>query len=685
NFGYRLCEDEATRRACQQADILACGQLLYQLVTGQPAASEGSIVAPAELKPGMPVDVEEIILDALAPDPADRPASMAALAALLREVADTLGDRLMSGGELLEGEPVIRVRATGEADRLIRLNRDTFYIGQERRNDLLLPGHGVAPVHARLDRGPAGWEISDLGSKGGTRLSDARLLPNLPEPWLPSQTLFIGPYQLNLTTATPQELAAEIVVEAPIGVALLPQAARVLPGERVDFQLSLVNQGNQVDHVSLAVAGVPDHWVTVSETQLELMPGARGYLLVTVAPPRQSEATAGEYALALNLQSAAARGQCASVTGLLTVGEFDQLLLDLHPEHLINDGVSRLQVINQGNRPVTLELIGRDSEEALLFTVDEREDWRLPAGESTTIAVNIRAQQRPFFGSQQRIPFELLLDANEGRHFQNGQLLLTPRLPSWVLAAAGMSVAFICLVFGFIGNILLSNRPVVLAAEIQATATALQQLPVETATADPLGSAAFNSGLPQSCRQIRQQNGSANAPDGEYTLYVAGDVDRPVAVYCHDMARSAREYITLDTATSGGNFSTISYPDQQLRTTYLKVRLDLQTLRIDPTDRTFALVEGSLPSFEEEIINDFGSAIGCSEIAPSGVFGEANINLVGTPFVLAETAAFTFAGPEVDGAATLSEDRATATITVTGNCGWAVPHDQIPLAYVGAR
>ena len=75
------------------------------------------------------------------------------------------------------------------------------------------------------------------------------------------------------------------------------------------------------------------------------------------------------------------------------------------------------------------------------------------------------------------------------------------------------------------------------------------------------------------------------------------------------------------------------------------------------------------------------STVGAEEIG--SVTGIANINLAGTPFALAEEAQFNFAGPDVVGNSEIDAARISATLTVTGNCGWVIPASQIPLAYIG--
>jgi DNA-binding NtrC family response regulator len=52
----------------------------------------------------------------------------------------------------------------------------TLRLGSASDNDLILPDETVSKHHARIELGPAGYRIRDLGSKNGTFLGDLRIL-----------------------------------------------------------------------------------------------------------------------------------------------------------------------------------------------------------------------------------------------------------------------------------------------------------------------------------------------------------------------------------------------------------------------------------------------------------------------------------------------------------------------------
>jgi FHA domain/Domain of unknown function (DUF1707) len=56
----------------------------------------------------------------------------------------------------------------------------SFTIGRDQRCDLYIADMTVSRLHARLDRGPDGWLLCDLGSSNGTRVNGWRLRAAVP-------------------------------------------------------------------------------------------------------------------------------------------------------------------------------------------------------------------------------------------------------------------------------------------------------------------------------------------------------------------------------------------------------------------------------------------------------------------------------------------------------------------------
>ncbi len=65
------------------------------------------------------------------------------------------------------------------------LDRPSITVGRGRDNDLVLAAHGISRRHARLQRVPQGWTLTDLGSTNGTLINGRLIPPNVACPLHP--------------------------------------------------------------------------------------------------------------------------------------------------------------------------------------------------------------------------------------------------------------------------------------------------------------------------------------------------------------------------------------------------------------------------------------------------------------------------------------------------------------------
>src|SRR5690349_7944745 len=97
-------------------------------------------------------------------------------------------------------------------------------------------------------------------------------------------------------------------------------------------------------------------------------------------------------------------------------------------------------------------------------------------------------------------------------------------------------------------------------------------------------------GLAPDCAAIRAANPGAG--DGDYIISPGGNT---FSVYCHDMAGTPREYLTLVNTGGGSNYSAygqLGSGPVPVVTRYTRIRLDPMTLLVDISDQTFATSTG---------------------------------------------------------------------------------------------
>ncbi|ACY15569.1 S8 family serine peptidase [Haliangium ochraceum] len=191
--------------------------------------------------------------------------------------------------------------------------------------------------------------------------------------------------------------------------------------------------------------------------------------------------------------------------------------------------------------------------------------------------------------------------------------------------------------------------------------------PVSPCVADP---GAPGCDQPASCAEVLARDPAAT--DGEYTLYIGGDEGQPWTAYCHDMAGTPAEYLTLVNTGGDSNFGQYtaggSSPGTNVRTSYTRVRIDPADMSIVIVDKTFSTSTGSLDHGGTAVDRmSYAIAMSCDS-SDSGV---ANVDLRGTPFAI--DGEFCQGGFNSVGGTTVSANDQVADLTGGGFCGYTAP------------
>ena len=139
----------------------------------------------------------------------------------------------------------LRVR-TGGRERVLPLEEDTFTIGKDAGNDLVLADPFVSARHLRLERRGTRWRVRDVGSTNGTllgglRVTEAELPPGLP--------VALGETELVLETERPTRSRAPfegMVSSSPALRQLFDLVERVAPADAAVTILGETGTGKEL-------------------------------------------------------------------------------------------------------------------------------------------------------------------------------------------------------------------------------------------------------------------------------------------------------------------------------------------------------------------------------------------------------------------------------------------------------
>ncbi|MBN1640719.1 MAG: protein kinase [Anaerolineae bacterium] len=517
----------------RRSDIYALGVLLFELTTGRVPFEARSLTEairmhtqdppppPRSINPTLPIEVENIILRALAKRKEDRYATARELADAIDEavgrvpaelsVAPTQMDQdtgpyasLMTrlaaesavpsapGSDVWAAAPpagqggatLVVVSPDGQSRRIPVDEPGSLSVGRTPSNDIQLVDTGVSRHHVRIGYDGQSFTVTDLNSTNGTYLEDARLLPGIEHPWPTGRALRIGGHWLKCEVqveivpsilgapAAPQQMARpEVTLE--------PEGLSVEAGQRSAARLQIQNQGAQVDHFSVGIDGIPAPWVSLPREALRLTPGDEGIVTLTFHPPREASSTAGTHPFTVRVLSQNDPRQQSEVSGTLRIGPFHEIMADLSPQQ-ISTGRARVTVVNRGNTPTTLAISGDDPAEALIIQPGSTQVALQPGQEQTVPLEAHTRKRRPLVGTTQRYPFELSIASSMGQVLkQAGQLLVRPLIPIWVLSVLGLLAMLICAGAGVWWN---WNRQNVAATATAESATAIAAMTLTAVT-----------------------------------------------------------------------------------------------------------------------------------------------------------------------------------------------------------
>ena len=483
-----------------RTDLYALGVILFELLTGRlPFQPRDMLEAhdmhinhapprPSEIRPGIPPELEAIVLKTLEKNPADRYQNgdelihaielaaqhIAAGATLIdsqaeeEERLDNIQTYLrrvrtpFMSGQLDRSPPShimqdrVVVSSKHQTDITVPLLKDSMDIGRDPATDIVLEAGEVSRKHATIERQPNGsYTITDNGSTNGTYVDDSLLLGHVSEPWSEKQTVKIGPFQLLLQRAVreavpdpsrPSLMAApdsKPYVRAKSHVSQLnitlaadgvtadinfePSTIAIAPGSQTSIQVIVKTASSTVRHYGLTLEGISEAWYTLPPNAMQLMPGDQPEtIIINLHPPRAATSAAGEYPFTLTLRDSVSQNIMGRGQGTLRLGAFHEYETDLHPQLLRGTTKTQFTITNKGNATEVYTIRGRDREAALVFSPAEH-SLSVEAGTTGNLSLAVGLRPGYELTEERTFPFEIRVTPRSGNpQVQRGELVAIP-------------------------------------------------------------------------------------------------------------------------------------------------------------------------------------------------------------------------------------------------------------------
>ncbi len=289
---------------------------------------------------------------------------------------------------------------------------------------------------------------------------------------------------------SPQQSPPE---RAPVEMILENAQLSVEPGNSATTRVLLLYQGATQAQFRLIVEGMPPSWITLASQVVQVDPGERKEIRLTIRPPRSLHSRAGRYPIAIRANNLQDPRSSTEARGTLTVTAFSHFSSELYTRSMRPGELGQVAINNLGNVQETFTLYLHDPQGELAFT-PPCEPLRLAEGQTGQAEFRIGLRQSHWFGAERDIPFDLQVNAAGGEtQTHHGLVVSRALIPVWVLGilllAVLCSASLLALYFGN-ASIQAARTTQAVIARQTGTVVALQStLEAGTATAEFLANA----------------------------------------------------------------------------------------------------------------------------------------------------------------------------------------------------
>ncbi|GIF25911.1 hypothetical protein BJ973_003183 [Actinoplanes tereljensis] len=179
----------------------------------------------------------------------------------------------------------------------------------------------------------------------------------------------------------------------PLRVNVAPERADASPGDNLQFDVTVRNASDIVEHYGVELLGLPDGATVRTEPEVaKLRPAESGTLTVKVNLPVQPPAPAGTYVVGALVRSKYRHDVSRCVEVPIELASVEQITLRTTPEVVTGGrtGQYTLEIANGGNAPVRLYLTATDPERRVTATFQP--GWLdLPPGSNARVLLNVSA------------------------------------------------------------------------------------------------------------------------------------------------------------------------------------------------------------------------------------------------------------------------------------------------------
>ena len=223
-------------------------------------------------------------------------------------------------------------------------------------------------------------------------------------------------------------------MSANIKILMASSRLEVGAGEAVETTISLKNQSQIVDQFAIKIEGLDPLWWSLSTSSVSLFPGDQDEIKLTIRPPRDADARAGNYEFRVKVISQSNTQDFTSLEGYLILRGFTVWEAEMSPTKVKGQsGVYHIKLVNNGNADILLNFECKDPEEELIFKFDKN-TVSVPAGNTAQVNLTVKprkGESKKIYTFQVMVKPEQARDLSRETKTVSGQLEYPKRKSPW--------------------------------------------------------------------------------------------------------------------------------------------------------------------------------------------------------------------------------------------------------------
>ena len=343
-----------------------------------------------------------------------------------------------------------------------RLSKEATTVGRAPDNAIVVADPSVSDRHCRLQLLDGLVHIINLDSLTGIMFAGSHVRDSLPRPMREVTRLALGKttivfYPSDSQPTLPMTSISENTrpMNAPFHVDLEKSVLDVYPASSSSLEIAITNRGGEEMPFTIEVDGLPNNWAKLSQSSARLDSDDTAFIILSVAPPRRADIKPGDYPATIAIRATDNDDSEALMGLLVRLHGFGGLSLAVEPALLRDSKSTQLFMLNQGNEDLRLAVSAQDPEGKLDINLMER-GVQLAAGQRGTVSCRVAARSRPLAGKSRKIPFALLVQADNDSAYLAAipaSVLVKPRLSARHIGAAlALIAAFAMTLFALLAR-----------------------------------------------------------------------------------------------------------------------------------------------------------------------------------------------------------------------------------------